>query len=87
MKSSIFVYSVLACLVLLMSVAIAVNISSSSKAQVMAGTSDYSDDKDYQWLLDLIEDFIYALPLPDNVIDVIEDTLCKIDDGFSFCEE
>ena len=66
----------------------AVNIESSSKAQVLAGTSNkLKDDNENQWIYDLIEGFLKTLAVPGFFMDIIKNIMCDIDDGFSFCEE
>ena len=88
MKPFNFILGLLACLVLLMSACNAVNIESSSKAQVLAGTSNkLKEENENQWIYDLIEGFLQTLPIPGFVMDIIENILCDIDDGFSFCKD
>ena len=88
MKPLNFILGLFAFLVLLMSASNAVNIESSSKAQVLAGTSNkLKDDNENQWIYDLIEGFLKTLAVPGFFMDIIKNIMCDIDDGFSFCEE
>ena len=89
MKPFNFILGLLACLVVLMSASNAVNIESSSKAQVLAGTSKNvkQDDNDNQWIYDLIEGFLSTLAIPEFIMDIIHDVICDIDDGFDFCDD
>ena len=88
MKPFNFILGLLACLVVLMSASNAVNIESSSKAQVLASTSkNVKQDNDNQWIYDLIEGFLSTLAIPEFIMDIIHDVICDIDDGFDFCDD